>query len=96
MKQRSIFSRIPTIAVLCSLMLAGSTRAASVDQTGVKAARSACRDDLRRVCGGVRPGGGRIKDCLREHEAELSSACHQALEEAGVLNSAERGPAQGK
>lgn len=34
-----------------------------------------CKDDMVKFCKGVRPGGGRILQCLKEHEAELSPEC---------------------
>src|SRR4051794_289508 len=39
----------------------------------------ACRGDFREFCGYIRPGGGRVMMCLREHAAELSPGCQQAL-----------------
>lgn len=40
-----------------------------------------CRGDLQQFCADVERGGGRIVACLKEHEAQLSPACHQALVE---------------
>jgi hypothetical protein len=38
-----------------------------------------CRADLQNLCAGVQPGGGRIRDCMKEHRAQLSAACKIAL-----------------
>lgn len=35
----------------------------------------ACEDDVMRLCKGVVPGGGRILQCLKDHENELSPEC---------------------
>ena len=35
----------------------------------------ACRAQLAALCPNVLPGGGRIRECLREHAAELSPEC---------------------
>jgi hypothetical protein len=40
----------------------------------------ACHTDFRRFCPGMRPGGGLIMMCLREHAAELSPECQESLE----------------
>lgn len=41
--------------------------------------RSACGGDVRALCGGVAPGGGRIIQCLATQAASLSPACKDVL-----------------
>jgi len=41
--------------------------------------RSACGEDVRSLCGGVAPGGGRIVQCLATRAASLSPACKEVL-----------------
>jgi hypothetical protein len=41
--------------------------------------RSACGADVRSICGGVQPGGGRIVQCLATNAARLSPACKEVL-----------------
>jgi len=41
--------------------------------------RSACGADVRSICGGVAPGGGRILQCLATNAAQLSPACKDVL-----------------
>ena len=41
--------------------------------------RSACGGDVRSLCGGVTPGGGRIVQCLATQAASLSPACKDVL-----------------
>jgi hypothetical protein len=41
--------------------------------------RSACGGDVRSLCAGVAPGGGRIAQCLATQAASLSSACKDVL-----------------
>jgi len=38
-----------------------------------------CKDDIARLCAGVPPGGGRIIDCLKQHEMEMSVGCAKTL-----------------
>jgi Cysteine rich repeat len=42
--------------------------------------REVCEDDVLRLCGGVKHGGGRIIKCLKEHESELSPECKAKME----------------
>jgi hypothetical protein len=41
--------------------------------------QGACMSDVKALCGSVQPGGGRIRDCMREHRTELSTACKVAI-----------------
>jgi hypothetical protein len=41
--------------------------------------RSACGGDVRSLCGGVAPGGGRIVQCLAANAGSLSPACKDVL-----------------
>lgn len=47
-----------------------------------KKVREACGDDLARFCKDIKPGGGRIRECLRAHEQELSDGCKVAIRDA--------------
>ncbi len=78
------------VTVLPTPAHAGS-RAPGERRARAAALREACRDDFARLCAGVQPGGGRVVACLREQEADLSSTCHQALIDAGVLNDGSAG-----
>lgn len=46
---------------------------------GGEAVLPACKPDAARLCQGVAPGQGRIATCLKEHEAELSQECKEAV-----------------
>jgi sRNA-binding protein len=41
--------------------------------------RSACGGDIRTLCAGVAPGGGRIMQCIANRAADLSPACRDVL-----------------
>jgi hypothetical protein len=41
--------------------------------------RSACGADVRALCAGVPPGGGRIMQCISDRAADLSPACKEVL-----------------
>jgi hypothetical protein len=42
--------------------------------------KEACAEDAKKLCKDEKPGGGRIKQCLKKHESELSSACKSKME----------------
>lgn len=41
--------------------------------------RQACMADLQKLCGDVQPGGGRIVQCLRQHQDQVSDGCKAAM-----------------
>jgi hypothetical protein len=41
----------------------------------------ACRDDIKKLCGDVQPGGGAIADCMKTHASELSPGCKEKFVE---------------
>jgi len=49
---------------------------------GGGALRGACRADIEQLCAGVQPGGGRIAQCLREHQDRVSAGCKDAISSA--------------
>ena len=46
------------------------------------AAADACKPDVEKFCVGVKPGGGAVNACLKQHESDLSSACKQLRQTA--------------
>ncbi|MBI3552542.1 MAG: hypothetical protein HY077_08480 [Elusimicrobia bacterium] len=40
-----------------------------------------CQADSERLCGGVKPGGGRLAACLKEHLDEVSPECRDSWEQ---------------
>ena len=38
-----------------------------------------CKADVHRLCAGVQPGGGRLAQCLKAHENEVSIGCAKEL-----------------
>lgn len=47
----------------------------------VKEFRAACEDDVLTLCGDIQPGGGRIVNCLKQHEQELTPDCKAKMQQ---------------
>ena len=60
--------------VLLSVSAGGRTYAAEEELP--------CADEIAKYCKEVKPGGGRILDCLNEHQKDLSVSCKKKLEES--------------
>jgi gas vesicle protein len=47
-----------------------------------KGAMGACKDDKQKLCKDVKPGEGRIKNCLKENMDKVSPSCKEHIEKA--------------
>jgi hypothetical protein len=52
--------------------------------TNLKYAVTECRDDLKSYCADIKPGEGRLLDCLDKNEAKVSARCNTALKDVGL------------
>ena len=59
-------------ALGAALLFAGSAYAAP------SALAKACAKDVKSVCGDVKPGGGKLAACMKEHFSDLSTDCQIA------------------
>jgi len=71
---------------LAAVLLARAVPRSGAAQQG--AARQACGADIRQVCTAVEPGAGRITACVRDHFAELSAPCRNALISGATITKA--------
>jgi hypothetical protein len=44
-----------------------------------KNASADCKDDIAKFCKDVKPGGGRILECLKDNQAQISPVCSSTL-----------------
>jgi len=55
----------------------------------LKGKLQSCKDDAQKFCKGIQPGGGKVMECLKSHQSELSPAC-----QATLSNPPQHGPKQ--
>jgi Cysteine rich repeat len=71
---------VPTIAVALGIFLA----LLAIFHLPAFAQGRMCADDIARFCAGIKGGQAQIRQCLKEHQGELSSPCQarvQALQQ---------------
>jgi hypothetical protein len=78
------------IAMTCILVFGTTmlpTTGASAQDTSNE---RACAADMGKdgPCASVKAGGGRIRECLRDHLADLSKPCQEALLKAAIVKKA--------
>ncbi len=78
--------RRPFVLFLMAVLTAPASAAeAPGGNSGVPASEReqqprACRDDVQKFCGQVKPGEGRVVRCMKENENNFSPACKTEME----------------
>lgn len=68
-----------TILVLAFVLVGGAAHAQQMSRQQMMQLKSACEPDVRRLCSGTQPGGGRLLGCLQQNAANVSQPCTEAL-----------------
>jgi|SRR5471032_2250118 Cysteine rich repeat len=53
---------------------------------------AACKQDVQTLCTDVKPGEGRVKECMKSHHEQLSAGCKAAIK-ANRREHSEQAPA---
>ena len=67
---------------------------ASAANAAPTAMAKACAKDIKSVCADVKPGGGALKACVKEHFSDLSADCQVAIVKAAAVGRACKGDAK--
>lgn len=71
-----------SVTLLCIVLYSGSPAYAEEPLL--------CADDIEKFCKEIKPGGGRIMNCLKAHETELTASCREKMSELqGVIQGCE-------
>jgi hypothetical protein len=73
-------ARMLTLAVLAAVAVPALAQEGKMEKD-MEALRTYCKPDIERLCQGVEPGGGRLKECLARHKEEISVGCAKALQQ---------------
>jgi hypothetical protein len=79
---RSLERFLVVAAALTAAPLAAQT------PSGAEGLGKPCADDVARLCPGVKPGGGRIAQCLQGKADQISPACKARIEQAKEVHEA--------
>ncbi len=77
------------LALAAALLSAMAAPALAQGGPAAQKLRAACETDVQSLCPGVQPGGGRLLQCLKQHQKEVSPDCVAALEEARAARKAQ-------
>ena len=73
---RPQWHRLFTAALFMMILPAMPTFAPAAETAGQRP----CTDEIEKFCKDVKPGGGHLLQCLREHDSQLSDACRNKVE----------------
>ena len=68
------------IAVAIILTAAGASQAAQLNLGQKLQLQQACQADFKASCGDMKPGEGRLAQCIRDNAPKLSEPCRAAIE----------------
>ncbi|KGD92886.1 MULTISPECIES: cysteine rich repeat-containing protein [Rhizobium/Agrobacterium group] len=67
--------------ILAFVAVAGTVNAQEMSRQQMREVRSACEADVRRLCSGIQPGGGKLLQCLQQNASSVSATCTAKLME---------------
>jgi orotidine-5'-phosphate decarboxylase len=67
------------LALVLSLAAASSVSAQQLSMSQKLQIRDDCGDDFRKLCPGLRPGGGQLMGCVQSKKDQLSKVCSETL-----------------
>jgi hypothetical protein len=68
------------LLLIAAIFALGAEPALAQQPAKAKAGRDrVCADDAKKFCSEVRPGGGRMYQCLAKNDAQLAPACRERL-----------------
>jgi hypothetical protein len=74
--------RTKPFAALCLVFAGLALLVIGAAASAANSGRRPCAGDIAKFCTDVKPGAGRILDCLEEHQADLSASCQQRISRA--------------
>jgi hypothetical protein len=51
---------------------------------GITYVTNVCRDDLKKFCSDIKPGEGRLLQCIEKNDVNVSMRCKQAIKDTGL------------
>ena len=66
--------KLALLAPLAAMLLMFSPQVASAQDA------RPCKADREKFCAGLQPGDGKLRECMKQHEAELSPECKERQE----------------
>ena len=67
------------VAVVAMSLVLGLGVVSAEEHSNADKANKPCAADIQKFCKDVKPGEGRIIECLKSHQSKLSQACSSML-----------------
>ncbi|MGV2064500.1 cysteine rich repeat-containing protein [Agrobacterium sp. 22-226-1] len=67
--------------IIAVMVFAGAAHAQGMNRQQMQQVRAACEANVRKLCSGIQPGGGKLLQCLQQNASSVSTACSTKLME---------------
>jgi hypothetical protein len=74
------------LSAQCKRNIIEAAMAMKMGAAAIQYSARECEADADKHCLDVKPGQGRLVNCIKQHETEVSKACLTALKETGLWN----------
>lgn len=79
-----LFAREDKLSGRCEYALYDAASQLERAITAITYVANECRDDLKTYCSAVKPGEGRLLDCIDKNKAKVTKRCNQAIKDIGL------------
>ena len=79
-----LYSREDKLSGRCEYALYDAASQLERAITAITYVANECREDLKAYCSGVKPGEGRLIDCIDKNMEKVSDRCKQAIKDVGI------------
>jgi hypothetical protein len=69
-----------SVLIVLTLLFATTAMAAEPADPGPQ--RGACREEVKKICAGIKPGDGQLKQCVEANRDKFTPACQERMSRA--------------
>lgn len=68
------------LIIILGMIAASGVQAQELTRAQLRDIRSVCEADIKQLCPGIQPGGGRLMQCIETKQSDVSAPCREVLQ----------------